>query len=160
MWYLTLMCLVLLPNRSDSTRHHRSQVWLCNTENAIGNGENVSGLKNTVKLQLGKTVGDALAYMTEKLCATFTARRGDTATQRPWQSLQNINNRRLRHQKEVRLPSPGRDIDKEPHEAKSRTTPRSVICEIATEYGHCSFASVESALRLVVLNWADVGRGF
>ncbi|OUC49458.1 hypothetical protein D917_00967 [Trichinella nativa] len=32
----------------------KSQVWLCDTENAIGNGKNVSGLKNTVKLQLGK----------------------------------------------------------------------------------------------------------
>ncbi|KRY45917.1 hypothetical protein T03_1589 [Trichinella britovi] len=32
----------------------QSQVWLCDTENAIGNGKNVSGLKNTVKLQLGK----------------------------------------------------------------------------------------------------------
>ncbi|KRY07898.1 hypothetical protein T12_13386 [Trichinella patagoniensis] len=73
-----------------------SQVWLCDTENAIGNGKNVSGLKNTVKLQLGKTVGDALVYMTEKLCATFTARRGDTATQRPWQSLQScFENKKL-----------------------------------------------------------------
>ncbi|KRZ51157.1 hypothetical protein T02_14083, partial [Trichinella nativa] len=67
---------------------NKSQVWLCDTENAIGNGKNVSGLKNTVKLQLGKTVGDALVYMTGKLCATFTAKRGDTAIQRPWQSLQ------------------------------------------------------------------------
>ncbi|KRY35133.1 hypothetical protein T01_15795 [Trichinella spiralis] len=30
------------------------QVWLCDTENAIGNGKNVSRLQNTVKLQLSK----------------------------------------------------------------------------------------------------------
>ncbi|KRX17665.1 hypothetical protein T07_9470 [Trichinella nelsoni] len=30
------------------------QVWLCDTGSAIGNGKNVSGLQNTVKLQLGK----------------------------------------------------------------------------------------------------------
>ncbi|XP_003377050.1 hypothetical protein Tsp_01251 [Trichinella spiralis] len=41
-----------------------------------------------------------------------------------------------------------------------QSTPRSVICERATEYGHCSFASSESALRMVILHWADGGRGF
>ncbi|KAL1240798.1 putative peroxisomal acyl-coenzyme A oxidase 1.2 [Trichinella spiralis] len=43
------------------------QVWLCDTESAIGNGKNVSGLQNTMKLQLGKEVLQEVLSVKEQL---------------------------------------------------------------------------------------------
>ncbi|KRZ78991.1 hypothetical protein T10_223 [Trichinella papuae] len=72
-------------NASENGANRKRDVWLCDIENAIAYGKNVSGLQWSVKKQLGKSNG---LYVRE-FYAAFTARRGDAAFQRPWQSLQS-----------------------------------------------------------------------